>query len=82
MSKLVFVKKSVSTFVDGARVRIVEGDVWAADDPVVKARPELFADEPEKVHRSIETAARPRGVEQATAAPGERRAVKRTAKKG
>jgi hypothetical protein len=45
------------------------GDAWDSDDPLVKARPELFSDFPLRVHTS-------RGVqvvEQATAAPGEKR---------
>jgi hypothetical protein len=31
---------------DGSAVSLREGDVWAADDPLVLARPGLFGDEP------------------------------------
>lgn len=51
----------------GGTVRIREGDVWAADDPLVKARPALFSRTPVAVHRTVSP------VEQATAAPGEKR---------
>jgi hypothetical protein len=50
--------------------RIAEGDPWYSDDPFVRARPELFTDAPQRVFGD-------RPVEQATAAPGERRTVKR-----
>lgn len=48
---------------------VTEGQAWYADHPVVKENPSLFAELPPEVH--------PRGfepvVEQATAAPGEKR---------
>jgi len=52
-------------------MRLAEGDPWYADDPFVVARPELFADAPVRVFGE-------RGpvVESASAAPGERRAIK------
>ena len=31
---------------DGIGVNLREGDVWAADDPLVRSRPGLFCDEP------------------------------------
>jgi hypothetical protein len=54
----------------GGTWSITEGEVWDADDPVVKGRPDAFAKTPVRVrtsqgHREV--------VEQATAAPGERR---------
>ena len=52
----------------GRKIRLAEGDVWDADDPFVKAHPELFSVEPTKVKRTA-----PTKVEQATAAPGEKR---------
>lgn len=51
----------------GGTIRIREGDVWAADDPLVKSRPDLFSSKPVSVHRTVPV------VEQATAAPGEKR---------
>ena len=47
-----FVKQSVSTVVDGSRVRLTKDDPWRADDPVVVALPEFFRDEPSKVQSS------------------------------
>lgn len=49
-------------------------DPWWADHPLVKAHPDAFADQPAEIL--------PRGwsppVEQATAAPGEKRATQRS----
>lgn len=70
---LKFVKQSVTTAIDGAKVRLTQGDAWEGDDPLVKARPDLFTDRPEKVHSSAEPNSVTRHVEQATAAPGEKR---------
>ena len=60
---------------DGFVVALHAGEVWADDDPIVKARPEQFSTVPTFARRS------PGGgavdvvpyVEQATAAPGEKR---------
>lgn len=73
-----FVTQSVVTAVDGRRIRLSKGDAWDDADPVVKARPELFADVPEVVMTSEVRVA---GVEQASAAPGEKRSVKKAAAK-
>jgi hypothetical protein len=55
-----------STTVEG-RV-ICRGEIWDANDPLVKRHGWLFGDAPEdRVNRSVPA------VEQATAAPGERR---------
>lgn len=62
---------------DGRTVQIIQDEAWFAGDPVVKARPDLFNDEPSIVRGTrpvpVETAAGDAGVEQATAAPGEKR---------
>jgi hypothetical protein len=52
----------------------IKGQIWDAAHPVVQAHPEMFTDDPELF------AIRARGVEQATAAPGELRNVKLPAK--
>jgi hypothetical protein len=52
-------------------IRLYAGDAWWADDPFVRAHPGFFADLPPKVHSTTGR------VEQATAAPGEKRNVKR-----
>lgn len=57
----------------GLPVKLVGGEAWAADDPFVKDRSDLFVSEPPNVRRTV--AAAP--VERATKAPGERRVVRR-----
>lgn len=53
-----------------------EGSAWWADHPAVLANPELFADEPQIVlPRNWTPKEAP--VEQATAAPGEKRGSRR-----
>lgn len=64
-------------------VQVHRGEVWAADDPVVASHPDWFTDDPTEFTRHSgarpDTAAMPAtpSVEQATAAPGERRNLKR-----
>ena len=57
---------------DGKRVVVHIDQVWDADDPMVKKRPDLFRADPQTPHGT---------VEQATAAPGEKRSTKRAAPK-
>jgi hypothetical protein len=59
---------------DGNIWNLRENDPWDADDPLVKARPGLFSDDPVKVMRTVHAAP---VVEQATRAPGERRNTRR-----
>lgn len=49
---LKFVKQSVSTVVGETRIRLTKDDPWRDDDPVVKACPQFFTDEPSKVQTS------------------------------
>jgi hypothetical protein len=74
--KLVYATNTCSTRNPntGLIVRLVESEPWAADDPFVIARPELFSNEPNKVRR---TTPAPAPVEAATKAPGTKKAVKR-----
>jgi len=72
---LVFVKDSVSTFANGAKIRLSKDEAWEDSDPVVKGSPELFTDRPEHVQSSVERAVGP--VESASAAPGEKRSAKK-----
>lgn len=69
MAKVVYPVAATAIGFNGATVYLREGDAWQADDPLVKARPELFAEEPREARRNP--------VEQATAAPGETRDVTR-----
>lgn len=66
---------AVVTTPDGGRFTVRGGSHWPAGDPVVKARPDLFSDDP-RCGISFSTPPPERAeppVEQATAAPGERR---------
>lgn len=57
---------------DGKRLALSKDQIWDADDPFVKARPDLFTEVPKKVNRTT-----PAPVEAATAAPGEKRGARR-----
>lgn len=61
---------------------IVEGTHWPADDPLVKAYPDLFTDNPRfglmfTTPPTEEAAPAEPPVEQATKAPGEKRTTRR-----
>jgi hypothetical protein len=63
----------------GARVMVRKGSHWPVDDPLVKRYPEAFSSDP---RWGLQFSREPSGwddppVEQATAAPGERRNVRR-----
>ena len=74
--KYVFANDTVSVREPGSKypTSVQRGSAWYADCPLVLAHPDLFSTTPTDVH--------PRGwvadrVEQATAAPGEKRTTKR-----
>lgn len=81
--KVVYAKVSASVTFDGSQMPIRKGTHWAADDPVVAQNPGLFSNdarygmlytrEPEGYDAPIDESP----VEQATAAPGEKRATRR-----
>lgn len=77
---LKFVKQSVSTVINESRVRLTKDEPWRDDDPVVKAAPQFFGDEPSEVMSSTGRKSTAPAVEAATAAPGEKRAARRPAK--
>jgi hypothetical protein len=57
---------------------VQKGSHWPADDPVVLAHPEYFSPDPRfGMSYSVEPAGYDAPVEQATAAPGEKRQVRR-----
>jgi hypothetical protein len=72
---------------DGGGGIVRKGTHWPADDPVVTAHPELFSADP---RYGLEFSQEPAGyrenmpgqVEQATAAPGERRQARRAEHRG
>jgi hypothetical protein len=57
----------------GLLIRLNEGETWAADDPFVKARPDLFSDEPTRIRRTAHNSP----IEAATNNPGEKRKTTR-----
>ena len=60
---------------DGSQIRVVAGSHWPAEDPVVLAQPSLFStDARYGMNFSTPPAGYDAPVEQATAAPGEKRA--------
>lgn len=71
-------KESFSTDINGVPVTVAGGSLWEDDAEVVRRYPDLFEEPgaPERV-----AVAQSPDVEQATAAPGEKRAAKPKAKK-
>lgn len=64
----------------GARIMVRKGSHWPVDDPLVRKHPDRFSNDP---RWGLSYTQEPRGwddppVEQVTAAPGERRATRRT----
>jgi hypothetical protein len=75
MGKTVFA--TFSTWVTPT-VHLNRGEAWDADDPVVRSHPDWFtSDASEFARRSDAPYGEPAAVEQATAAPGEKRATRR-----
>lgn len=74
----VFAKVSASIAWSGGKMLLKKDQPWDAESALVKERPDLFTDEPERV------AGRPRRgravIERATRAPGEMRETKRPRK--
>lgn len=64
-ARIVVAVESAAVIVDGTVRAVRKGDAWSADADVVRARPDLFTDNPAK--------ARGGRIEAATRAPGERR---------
>lgn len=77
--KAVFARETaVVSSPEGGQQLIRFGEHWPDDDPVVKANPSLFSDDP----RYGMTSSRPLPegpIEQVTAGPGEKRNVRRSA---
>lgn len=66
------VKYATETFATSGpmgAIRVTAGEVWDADDPIVRRHPNAFRARPLDVHVRRSTPP----VEQATAAPGEKR---------
>lgn len=73
MDRFVFaLVDGVSTAPDGALVTTARGQVWAADDPFVAQRPDLFSETPSVVHNTT-------GAQQLDATPLAARRTRRKA---
>ncbi len=68
---------SVVNPASGLKIRLSVGEAWAADDPFVLARPDLFLSVPFVVRRSEPIRLSDSPVESAVAVPGVKRQVKR-----
>lgn len=66
----------------GLKVRLVAGEAWAADDPLVSAVPHMFISYPQLVRRTTDPVRNPQfvPVESAVSQPGVKRTVKRAEK--
>jgi hypothetical protein len=79
MIKVVYaIQQFMTTLPNGVRASIPKGSHWPVDDAVVRANPDCFSDDPRYgMLYSTEPAGYDAPVETATAAPGERRSVRR-----
>lgn len=75
---VVYATTTTMVTLGGAQHRVQKGTHWPADDPIVVAQPSIFSADP---RYGLVFTREPAGygdpVEQATAAPGERRASRR-----
>lgn len=79
MFEYVFARETVAVRINSCPVPVVQGAAFHRSDPVVAVHPELFSDTPVIVHRTPGYEFPAPVVEQATAAPGERRTGRRGA---
>jgi hypothetical protein len=73
-----FALGSCVVHVGGNPVNLTAGEAWDATDEVVATHPGMFGDEPPFVRRLIGGLAQYQVVEEASAAPGEKRTTRRT----
>lgn len=71
MRRIVFAASTLAFAWNGGIVHLRQGDAWDSTDRFVQANPTLFTDDLRFLHRTEPM------VEQATAAPGEKRSVNR-----
>ena len=78
MISVVFAMGSQVVDAGSGPVRVPKGSHWPADDPVVRAMPSLFTDDPRYgLLYTVEPDGYDAPVETASAAPGERRTARR-----
>ena len=77
--KIVYATATVSVATPGGYPALVRGGThWSADDPLVRAHPDLFSDDPRwGLTSSVPLDDLEPPVEQATASPGEKRSTSR-----
>ena len=76
--KYVFARVTTLIVDMSGRHRLKVGDAWYADHPVVQTHSDLFADDPTEIlPRGWVSRVEEPVVEQATKAPGEKRATRR-----
>lgn len=76
-TRIVYAKSTAVLAHSGDRVQVRAGELWDGDDPLVARYPDMFVEAPNVV-RSTASENGYTEVEQATAAPGEKRNVRRT----
>jgi hypothetical protein len=78
-SSVVFARQTCSVVnpISGLKIRLVAGEAWAADDPFVGLRADLFRTLPLTLRRTEPEGVRDIQVEAAVAVPGVKRQVKR-----
>ena len=79
MSAVVFAAQSCSVVnpASGLKIRLVAGEAWAANDPFVRLRSDLFRTMPLSLRRTEPEGVCDIPVEAAIAVPGVKRQVKR-----
>lgn len=66
------------TLPSGTTIRVLKGQHWPSTDPVVRAAPDLFSDDPRwGLFYTVEPDGYDAPIETATANPGEKRSVRR-----
>lgn len=74
---VVYATTTTIVALDGAQHRVQKGTHWPADDPIVVAQPSIFSADARYGLLYTREPAGYNDVEQATAAPGERRTTRR-----
>lgn len=77
---VVYARSTTSVAHGGLRITLHAGEVWDATDSVVAAYPDHFSAKPITVRRFGGDGVIDAPIEQATAAPGEKRSTRRAAK--
>lgn len=74
MCNVVIARDTCVAGYNGQVYHLQRGQAWDANDPLVKARPELFTEDDRYINRTVPVEQTRKRVERATRRPGERRA--------